>query len=85
MEATYFWDCTFFPFFTGWVVQHHRQCIEPCQMAEVFVGLGTFRDRKKRDLKKMKGGSMSPPVVSLSHCMVSHIQQPHRSCFMCSR
>lgn len=28
---------------------------------------------------------MSPPVVSLSHCMVSHIQQPHRSCFICSR
>lgn len=52
MEATYFWDRTWFPFFTGWVVQHHRQCTEPCQMAEVFVGLGTFRDRKRGIWKK---------------------------------
>lgn len=54
MEATYFWDRTWFPFFTGWVVQHHRQCTEPCQMAEVFVGLGTFRDRKRGIWKKKK-------------------------------
>lgn len=24
------------------------QCTEPCQMAEVFVGLGTFKDRRKK-------------------------------------
>lgn len=27
----------------------------------------------------------APPVVVMHHCMVSHIQQPQRSCFMCSR
>lgn len=35
---------THFPFFGVRVVQYHRHCTEPCQMAEVFVGLHTFKD-----------------------------------------
>lgn len=45
---------TYFPFFMARVEQNRRRCVEPCQMAEVFVGLGTFKDRKKRGLKKIK-------------------------------
>lgn len=80
MEATYFWDYAFLPFSlwewfnalpNGWGV---------CR-----PGLLDIVTKKKGVWKKEKGGSMSPPVVGLSHCMVSHIQQPHRSCFMCSR
>lgn len=50
MEATYFCDYPFSPFVTARVVRHHRRCTEPCLKAEVFVGLGSFRDRKKRGL-----------------------------------
>lgn len=70
-------EVTHFSFFTLRVDQHCRQC-------KVFVGL-SFQNRKKQEVWKTIAGSPSPPVVCLCHCMVSHIQQPHRSCFMCSR
>lgn len=68
---------------------------ESCQSAQMFepgCHLGKKKKKKKGSGEKKtkrknnkKEGRLAPSVVSLSYCMVSHIQQPHRSCFMCSR